>query len=212
MMRSLAGIKLPCRLNRRKAMMNTNQLDRSALWISHLFCPPAVAGIGMLLVTTTLPTPPPWGCAAAYLLLAIGVPLLVLFRMLHCGSVSDLDVTQRHERIIPCIIALGGASFACGCLYYLEAPQLIFRFAVAHATVITLVCFITRYWKISVHSAGIAGVATFFSSVMGLPLIAFAPILLVGWSRIRLGHHTIGQVFAGAIIGSLIFILLLPTF
>jgi membrane-associated phospholipid phosphatase len=43
-----------------------------------------------------------------------------------------------------------------------------------------------------------------------MSIIAFAPILLVGWSRVHLGRHTVGQVFAGGIVGSLIFSLMLP--
>jgi membrane-associated phospholipid phosphatase len=191
--------------------MISNRLDRSALFISNLLCPPAVAGIGMLLAAATHPAPQRWGCAAAYIVLAICVPLLVLFGMLYRGSVSDLDVTQRHERLLPFITALGGAAAACGYLYYIEAPQLLLRFAIAHTAVMTLVFLITLYWKISVHSAGIAGVATFFSSVIGFPLIAFAPVLLVGWSRVHLGRHTVGQVCAGGILGGLIFTLMVPT-
>jgi membrane-associated phospholipid phosphatase len=191
--------------------MRHKPLDRSALLISNLLCPPAVAGIGMLLVAATQPTPKRWGYAAAYIVLAIGIPLFILLGMLYRGIVSDLDVTQRHERLIPFVTALGGAAAACSYLYYIEAPPLLLRFAVAHLAVMSLVFLITLYWKISVHSAGIAGVATFFSSMIGLPLMAFAPILLVSWSRVHLGRHTVGQVFAGGILGSLFFILLLPT-
>ncbi len=189
-------------------MINANRLDRPALWISNLLCPPAVAGIGMLLAAAIQPTPTSWGYAATYIGLAIGGPLLVLFRMFYCGRVSDLDVTQRHERLIPFITALVGAVAACGYLYCIEAPPLLLRFAVAHTVVMSLVFFITLYWKISVHSAGIAGVATFFSSAIGSPLIVFAPVLLVGWSRVHLGRHTVGQVFVGGVLGGLIFTLM----
>lgn len=191
--------------------MSSNRLDRSALLISNLLCPPAVAGMGMLLAAALQPTPQRWGYAAAYIVLAICVPLLVLFCMLYRGCVSDLDVTQRHERLIPFITALGGAAAACGYLYYIEAPQLLLRFAIAHTAVMTLVFLITLYWKISVHSAGIAGVAAFFSSLIGFPLLVFALVLLVGWSRVHLGRHTVGQVCAGGVLGGLIFTLIVPT-
>ena len=190
--------------------MNDSRLDRPALWISNLLCPPAVAGIGMLLLAAIEASPKRWEYAAAYIALAIGAPLVILFRMLYCGSVSDLDVTQRHERHIPFIAALFGSVAACACLYRLEAPALLLRFAVAHLAVMSLVLLITLYWKISVHSAGIAGVATFFSSAIGLPLIAFAPILLVSWSRVHLGRHTVGQVCAGGLVGGAIFMWMLP--
>lgn len=99
---------MPHTLNEGNPMMHHNSLDRSALFISNLLCPPAVAGIGMILAAAMQPGPNCWGYAAAYILLAIGLPLIVLFRMLSRGRVSDLDVTQRHERLIPFITALGG--------------------------------------------------------------------------------------------------------
>jgi membrane-associated phospholipid phosphatase len=44
--------------------------------------------------------------------------------------------------------------------------------------------------------------------VIGFPLIAFAPVLLVGWSRVHLGRHTVGQVCAGGVLGGIIFTLM----
>ncbi|MFI7578245.1 phosphatase PAP2 family protein [Micromonospora sp. NPDC049497] len=46
--------------------------------------------------------------------------------------------------------------------------------------------------------------------MFGLALIpSLALVALVGWSRVRLGDHTIGQVVAGALVGVLI---AMPTF
>lgn len=190
--------------------MRQEHIDQLARGISHLLCPPAVAWAGVLLVATIEPSLKGWVCAIAYTLIAILGPLLFLFGLLHRGRISDLDVTKRNERPVPFIAALSGGIIAWFCLYAVGAPALLIRFAGAHMSIMALIFVITFYWKISVHSAGIAGVATLAASLLGgLQLLALTSVILVGWSRIRLGRHTFGQVVAGGLLGSLIFMLLL---
>ncbi len=190
--------------------MRQEHIDQIAQGISHLLCPPVVAWAGVLLVATIQPSLKGWVCAIAYTLIAILGPTLFLFGLLHRGRISDLDITQRGERPVPFIVALGGCIVAWLCLYAVGAPALLIRFAGAHMSIMALVFVITLFWKISVHSAGIAGVATLAASLLGgLQVLALTSVILVGWSRIRLGRHTFGQVVAGGILGSLIFILLL---
>ncbi len=190
--------------------MRHEYVDQLAQGISHLLCPPVVAWAGVLLVAAIQPSLKGWVCAIAYTLITILGPLLILFRLMHRGRVSDLDVTQRRERPVPFIAALIGGIIAWLCLYAVGAPTLLMRFAFAHMSVMALIFVITLFWKISVHSAGIAGVATLAASLLGgLQVLALTSVILVGWSRIRLGRHTFGQVVAGGVLGSLIFILLL---
>ena len=70
---------------------------------------------------------------------------------------------------------------------------------------------ITVYWKISMHSAGAAGLATLVFAVLGAQVFAFTPVVLVAWSRLYLKRHTFMQVLAGGILGTVVFILLLST-
>jgi membrane-associated phospholipid phosphatase len=190
--------------------MRQEHIDQLARGISHLLCPPMVAWVGVLFVAAIQPSLKGWVCAVAYMLIAILGPLLCLFGLLHRGRISDLDVTQRGERPVPFIVALGGGMTAWLCLYAVGAPTLLIRFAAAHLSVMALMFVITLFWKISVHSAGMAGVATLAASWLGgLQVLALTFVILVGWSRIRLGRHTVGQVVAGGILGSIIFILLL---
>ncbi|ETW95710.1 MAG: hypothetical protein ETSY1_29485 [Candidatus Entotheonella factor] len=190
--------------------MRQDLIDQLARGISHLLCPPVVTWAGVLLVAAIDPSLKGWVCAIAYILIAILGPILFLFGLLHRGRISDLDITRRGERPLPFIAALGGCIIACLCLYAVGAPILLLRFAAAHMSIMALIFVITLFWKISVHSAGIAGVATLAASLLGgLQVLALTSVILVGWSRIRLGRHTVGQVIAGGILGSLIFILLL---
>lgn len=60
---------------------------------------------------------------------------------------------------------------------------------------------ITVLWKISAHTAGIAGPSTALVFVFGacaLPLYLLA--ILMVWSRVKLGAHTLDQAVAGVIV------------
>lgn len=66
---------------------------------------------------------------------------------------------------------------------------------------------INQRWKISAHSAGIAGISVLIWQIIGTagtPILLIIP--LVGWARVRLGRHTLGQVIMGAVLGASIFL------
>ena len=184
-------------------------MSQFASGVSHVFCPPSVATGGMLCAAAVQPASRGWLCAGLYVLLAVLGPLLVLFWLMGRGQVSDLDVTLREERQKPFLAALSGAALAWGALYMLAAPPLLVHFAAAHTLVIGMVLGITLYWKISVHSAGAAAVATLVLTILESKSLAVMPVLLVAWSRLYLGRHTLPQVLAGGILGATVFALLL---
>jgi membrane-associated phospholipid phosphatase len=144
-----------------------------------------------------------------YVFFAVLGPLLVLFWLMGQGQVSDLDVTRREERQKPFLAALAGAVLACGVLYTMGAPPLLGRFATAHTVVISIVFVVTFYWKISVHAAGAAAVATLTTAVLETQMFAFLLVLLVAWARLYLGRHTFPQVLAGGLLGATVFAWLL---
>jgi membrane-associated phospholipid phosphatase len=81
------------------------------------------------------------------------------------------------------------------------------QFAAAHTAVISIVVVVTLYWKISVHAAGAASLATLVSALLEAKLLAVlpVPVLVVSWSRLYLGRHTLAQVVAGGILGAVVF-------
>jgi membrane-associated phospholipid phosphatase len=163
----------------------------------------------MLLTAGAQPSTKGWFCAGTYVCLAVFLPLLMLFWFMSHGQVSDLDVTRREERLKPFIVAVCGAASAWGGLYVMAAPSLLIQFAAAHTIVMGTVLGVTLYWKISVHAAGAAGVATLVAALEGNPTVVFLPVLLVAWSRLYLGRHTLSQVVAGGLLGTVVFAALL---
>lgn len=189
--------------------LSHQMIGQMASGVSHVFCPPCVASGGMLLAAALQPSPRAWWCAAIYIVLAVFGPLCVLFHLMGLGQVSDLDVTRREERHKPFLAAVCGAALAWSVLAAMGAPALLVHFALAHTLVISLVLLITLYWKISVHAAGAAAVATLLASALPSPLLAFLPVLVVAWSRLYLGRHTLTQVMVGGGLGAAVFALLL---
>lgn len=59
-------------------------------------------------------------------------------------------------------------------------------------------------WKISVHTGVSAGVTAVLSVALS-PwwLVALPATFVIGWSRVRLGDHTAGQVVVGAVAGAI---------
>jgi membrane-associated phospholipid phosphatase len=151
-------------------------------------------------------TPGAWSWAAIYILLAILMPLLYIIWLVHQGRVSDLDVQLREQRSRPLLAAVAGALTAWLVLYLGAAPYLLVSVASATWIQTALTLGITLRWKISVHCAVAAGVAVLVWYVLGsVAAPVLVGVLLIAWSRVRLGRHTPAQTLAGALLGVLIF-------
>ena len=72
---------------------------------------------------------------------------------------------------------------------------------------------INLLWKISVHSAFAAGTVTMVILLYGaLGAISAVLLLVTGWSRIEMGHHSLTQVAAGALLSALIVFVVFDSF
>jgi membrane-associated phospholipid phosphatase len=172
-----------------------------AYMISQVGSPPVLAATAMALIASTGSSSRAWRWAGVYVFLAILTPILYLFWLIHRGRVSDLDVQLREERTRPLIftIACGGLAWL---LLALGGAPLEMVVVAGGLWLQTVVIFgITLWWKISVHSAAAAGIATLVWSLAGtsLPLLIGVPI--IAWSRVRLRRHTVAQTIAGAALG-----------
>ena len=118
----------------------------------------------------------------------------------------------KEERIVPFTIT---TTLYAGMTYFLiyKAP-----FALHHLSIIfggitmclALVTFISRYWKISAHGAGLAGGLGFLIGIylkegevdLFYPILLFIILLgLLMSARLHLGSHNLLQVSMGALTG-----------
>ena len=81
-------------------------------------------------------------------------------------------------------------------------PVLLGIMAATFVGMLTALALAPRF-KISIHAAGMAGTVSILTIVFGGWALLLSPLVpLVGWARVRIAHHTLGQVIAGAGIGA----------
>lgn len=125
------------------------------------------------------------------------------------GVISSLSMPLREERFTPFVSTL--LFFGMG--YYLlrkgAIPTSIYSIYLGCGIALLLLVIINSKWKISVHSAGIAGVigstiALFQIHHFNNVLLFMVLIVIAGMalsSRLVLSAHTPAQVYAGALLG-----------
>ena len=113
---------------------------------------------------------------------------------------TDLDVSDVTKRAP--LYGLGLIGYAIGVTAFLLLNnRLMFVMALAYLCVGLAMCLITLAWKISAHTAGIAGPITALVFVFGvwtIPLYALSVFMV--WSRTKLRAHTLSQAVAGLIV------------
>lgn len=117
---------------------------------------------------------------------------------------SDLDVSDINKRIP--LYGLGLASYGVGAVIFFAFDNwLMFVMSLAYLCVGSTMLAITLAWKISAHTAGIAGPTTALAFVFGvwiLPLYSVS--ILMVWSRVKLGSHTPTQAVGGVIVAIIV--------
>jgi len=181
---------------------------RLALVVSVLASPPVLVSLAALMTADAAPDQSAWKWASAYILIAVLAPLGFLLWEFLLGDVSDLDIPERKQRIIPQIFTVVCMLTALVLLRLSSAPDRMVLIGSLFLLQACVIFAITLRWKISVHCATAAGVGVFIWAVSGavLPLVVGVPAM--AWSRLRLDRHTLAQAVAGAALGGAVFGLL----
>lgn len=135
---------------------------------------------------------------------AIG-PFLGIVIASRRGRLSDHHVGDRKQRLPVLIASLGSAAIGWAVLLLLNAPWSAVLGLLGVALGMIVVGAVNAFWKLSVHTAVVVFTTMALVTALG-PWSA--PLLLipvaVGWSRVRLGDHTVAQVLAGVPAGLLV--------
>lgn len=180
--------------------------ERLAFWISQIGSPPltttACIALGVLSLPASRST---WYWMGVYLVLVVLMPLLYLVWLLKKGLITDIHLKVREQRTRPLLVTVAAAFMAWGILHFGAAPRLLVALAAAMCLQTVIFLAITLRWKISFHSASAAGMAVMAWLVIGSLSIWFVmSVPIIAWARVRLQRHTVGQTFAGAILGGAI--------
>jgi membrane-associated phospholipid phosphatase len=111
----------------------------------------------------------------------------------------------REQRRTPLLVGLASVTIGLVLLLWLAAPRELLALVAAGAAGLIVSVTISLWWKMSIHTAVAAGAVTVLVLVFGPALITTAPLVaIVGWARVQLRDHSVGQVVGGALIGAVI--------
>ena len=181
--------------------------DRAARLLTEAFAPAHLV-IGLLLLIGAASHPSPvrglaWGALAALLVGAL--PYAWVLHAVRTERLTSRHVPEQRQRLRPLGIAAAAALTGLVLLYAFGAPRQLVALVIAMLTGLTVTAAITRYWKISLHTAVAAGTATILVFVFGAALLATGVIVAaIGWSRTYLRDHTSLQVILGALVGAVV--------
>jgi hypothetical protein len=142
-----------------------------------------------------------WGLVAA--LFTAVLPTLFIAYGIRRGRWSDRNVGARRPRLA--VLGFSAASVAAGLTLLAAggAPRLLTGYLAFMLASLAVLAAVTTVWKISIHCAVASGSVTILALSFGwLVWLAYAPVALLGWSRVELEDHTVAQVVAGAVLGA----------
>lgn len=146
------------------------------------------------------------------------IPLLHVGWMWRRGDIGSLEIRDRRKRTEPFLVSLAATGVALAVVggVDLQGQFLLAAMLGCHLLNTLLLLGITRWWKISVHCASVAGavgtLAFVHYHVPGalLGTAGLGRIVLVGgcilvplllWARVRSRAHTLEQAAAGTVLG-----------
>jgi membrane-associated phospholipid phosphatase len=183
---------------------NPDGWDRVAEILSSIFHPFVIVILTMILSTVSQENRS--GPALFWIVLSICVVILpltyVIYSKVRSGQYSDSSVSIREQR--HGLYGLAGFLFIVliTILVLGKAPRAFLASTLAGVLALAVAFLINRrYTKVSLHSMGISTCTVILlltTPQLGILLGLFIP--LVGWARIRLGHHTLPQVLIGFVV------------
>ncbi|GIG57095.1 hypothetical protein Lfu02_14670 [Longispora fulva] len=175
----------------------------TATRVSTLLAPPVVLTAGqVVLAAAAAPDVGQgllWGVIAVCFG-ALGPPAFAL--ALVRGHFTARPLPAAALRAVPLLVAFVAVLAGRAVLAGLGAPRELLVLQTALALTVLPMAIIDLWWPISSHTSLAASVTVSLVIALGpwlAVILLAAPI--VGWSRVRLGKHTVWQVAAGTILG-----------
>lgn len=155
--------------------------------------------------------------AIKWSLISIAVSILPVFLVIvylvRKERLENIFVNARQQRNKIYLLASFCTAVGCIILFYMEAPSLLVAVFTAGLSATLVFTCINLFWKISLHTAFVAASIAILTILYG-GTVAVAAVLLpvIAWARIELEHHSIAQVIAGALLASIIAVVVLHLF
>jgi hypothetical protein len=142
--------------------------------------------------------------AAGVGVLSVVGPLLIFWRELRRGGISDWHVSNREERLQPTLVipSVLAPILAVAILIAFDGPPQLLVGLMCALALIVFNLLVTVRWKISQHVSGVAASALLITITLGMsaaPMLLLIP--LVAWARVKVGAHTVMQTIIGGVTG-----------
>lgn len=176
--------------------------------VSNLLSPPVVSALMFipiaLMFSATRKRAFIW--CVLYITLTSVLPTLYIAWEVYRGTITDIHMPIRKERYRPYAVTIICAIAAWVILQIFGAAPVLPILAVITLVQIIVMAAITFFWQISMHTMTITGAVIAYGLFFGMPyaLVTIPLIMLVGAARLYLKRHTPAQVIAGAVVGSLV--------
>jgi membrane-associated phospholipid phosphatase len=133
------------------------------------------------------------------------LPLAYVLVLIKLGRVTDHHVSDRRQRPALLLLALISVLAGLVVLQVIKGPVSVSLMTIALIGGIAVLAVVSAFWKMSGHASAVAAAAVIVVLMFGpawLPLLVIVPA--VGWSRVVLRAHTLGQVIAGSLFGGIV--------
>lgn len=140
------------------------------------------------------------------------IPQICIFGYRKINGWAPHQIRFQENRTIPYAISIISYVACLWLMYRMHLPRYMCGIIVAALLIQASCATINIWWKISTHSAGaggIIGALLAYSTLLGFNPINWLCILIlisgaVGSSRMLLRQHTLGQVIAGTLLGTVL--------
>ena len=155
--------------------------------------------------------------AVKWSLISIAVSILpvflVIIYLVRKQKLESPFINVRKQRTK--IYLLAGVFAGVGCIIfpYLEAPPTLRATFVAGLSAVVVFMCVNLLWKISLHTALVTASVTVLIILHGsIATVTVVLVPLIGWSRIKLKHHSLAQVAVGALLAASIVVVVFYLF
>jgi hypothetical protein len=146
-----------------------------------------------------------WTFFSLGFLLLIGI--FMLYSVRH-KIFTDIDVSKREQRpLLFFFLAIVSLIYLL-CIYLLKGPSVLSIGMLGVLTAIFTIAIVNTRIKASIHVATVTAVILTLGLMYNLPAYAIAVIPIIAWARIKTKRHTMQEAVTGAVIGSLLILLM----
>ena len=136
-------------------------------------------------------------------------PTITIFLFRKINGFARQELSERKKRYVPILLTIISYVFCLLMMRKLNIPW--YRTGIIFVSlVISIICILVNLkWKLSEHMAGMGGIIGGLVSFSALfsynPVVWLCLFILIagilGSARIVLGHHTLGEVLSGFVVG-----------